>query len=123
MILSAAFKPIFCVDMEIEKLCDKKSKNYVKPTQLFNIGSTLFQRCESTLKLRWSDVENETKFDSVRQKTLVPEVETTSKEQCTTLKQHQNNVDTTLYQLCFNLASTLAKTILNPIGLIMIMDL
>ena len=54
MILLAAFKgmvrPIFCVDMEIEKLCDRKSKNYVKPSQIFNIGSTLFERCESTLK-------------------------------------------------------------------------
>ena len=34
-----------------------------------------------------------------------------------------HNVGTTLIQRCFNLASTLVKTILNPIGLVMIMDL
>ena len=33
-----------------------------------------------------------------------------------------NNVGTTLIQRCFNLASTLVKPILNPIGLVMIVD-
>ena len=46
-------------------------------------------------------------------------VETTLHNVETTL----HNVGTTLIQRCFNLASTLVKTILNPIGLVMIMDL
>ena len=29
----------------------------------FNVGSTLFWRCGSTLKQHWSDIENETKSD------------------------------------------------------------
>ena len=50
--------------------------------------------------------------------------------QCLTLKKRRNNVTqrrnsvgTTFIQRCFNLASTLVKVILNPIGLVMIMDL
>ena len=46
-------------------------------------------------------------------------VETTSHNVETTL----HNIGLTLIQRCFNLASTLVKTILNPIGLVMIMDL
>ena len=34
-----------------------------------------------------------------------------------------HNVDTRLYQPCFNVASTLVRTILNSIGLVMIVDL
>ena len=34
-----------------------------------------------------------------------------------------HNVGTTLIQRCFNLATTLVKVILNPVGLVMIMDL
>ena len=34
-----------------------------------------------------------------------------------------HNVGTTLMQRCFNLALTLVKAILNPIGLVRIMDL
>ena len=51
-------------------------------------------------------------------------------QRCTTLMQRQNNVtqrqnnvDTTFYQRCFNLASTLVKAILNPVRLVMIIDL
>ena len=41
----------------------------------------------------------------------------------TTLKQHRNNVDTILYQPCFNVASTLVRTTSNSIWLVMIIDL
>ena len=34
-----------------------------QPSQHFNVGSTLFQRCGSRLKWGWPDVENETKSD------------------------------------------------------------
>ena len=50
--------------------------------------------------------------------TPVPNVETTLHNVQTTLL----NVGTTLMQRCFNLASTLVKAILNPIGLVMIVD-
>ena len=49
----------------------------------------------------------------------VPDVETTSKQCYTTSKQRY----TTLIQRCFNLALTLVKAILNPIGIVMIMNL
>ena len=51
--------------------------------------------------------------------TSVSDVETTSKQPYTTSKQRC----TKLYQRCFNLAWTLVKAILSPIGLVMIMDL
>ena len=63
------------------------------PSQHFNVGSMLFQRCGSTLKWRWSDVENETKsdigFSTLHNvdTTSVPDVQTTSKQRCTTLVQ------------------------------------
>ena len=41
-------------------------------------------------------------------------------------KNHQktsHNVNTTLYQRCFNVASVLVRTISSPVGLLMIMDL
>ena len=87
-------------------------------SQHFNVGSMLFQRCGSTLKWRWSDVENETKSD-VGFSTL-HNFDTTS---VPGVKQRRSNVGTTLIQRCFNLASTLVKATLNPIGLMMIMDL
>ena len=65
--------------------------------------STLDQHCRSTLKQRWPNVENEAKSD-VGFSTL-------------------HNVDTTLIQRCFNLALMLVKAILNPVGLVMIVDL
>ena len=49
----------------------------------------------------------------------VPDVETTLRNVETTL----HNLGTTLIQRCFNLTSMLVKAILNPIGLVMIMDL
>ena len=69
--------------------------------QHFNVGSTLFQRC----------VENKTKCN-VGFSTL-QNFDTTSVP----------DIDSNLYQRCFNLASTLVKTILNLIGLVMIMDM
>ena len=33
------------------------------PSQHFNVGSTLFQHCGSTLKSRWSEDENDRKSD------------------------------------------------------------
>ena len=50
---------------------------------------------------------------------LVPHVETTVRNVETTL----HNVGTTLIQHCLILASTLVKTILNPIGLVPTIDL
>ena len=85
-------------------------------SQHFNLGLTYFQRCGSILKIRWSDVENETKFD----------VEFSALHKVTV--RHWNNfyktlhnVDTTLYQRCFNVVWMLILAISNPIGLVMIM--
>ena len=51
--------------------------------------------------------------------TSVPDIETTLYNIKTTF----HNVDTKLYQRFFNLAWTLLKAILNPIRLVMIMDM
>ena len=67
--------------------------------------STSDQRCcnVADIEITLSKVENETKSD-VGFSAL-------------------HNVGTTLLQHCFNLAWTLVKAILNPIGLVMIMHL
>ena len=129
----------------------------------FNVGSTLFQRWFTTLKLRWSDVEllagfhtsqptfqrwinvvsmlrinveitliRHWKWNKIRRRIFNVaqpwynvsarrwnNVETTLHNDETTL----HKVGTTLIQRCFNLASTLFKTVLNPFGLVIIMDL
>ena len=65
-------------------------KKHCIPGQHFNIGSTLFQRCGSTLKKHWSGFENETKSDVgismlyyVDTKSM-SDVETTLNQCCTT---------------------------------------
>ena len=64
--------------------------------RIFNVA----QRWYNVSARRWNNVE-----------TTLHNVETTL-----------HNVGTTLIQRCFNLASTLVKPILNPIGLVMIVD-
>ena len=64
--------------------------------QIFNVA----QRWYNVSARRWSNVE-----------TTLQNVETTL-----------HKFGTTLIQLCFNLASTLVKPILNPIGLVMIVE-
>ena len=59
-----------------------------------------------------SDLQHCTNVDTMS----VPNVETRWKQGCTTLVE-------TLIQRCFNPASTLVKAILNPVGLVMVMDL
>ena len=91
--------------------------------------STSDQRCFNVVDQRWNNVDRTLKMkqnptsDFQRWTTLI-------QRQCPTLKQRWNNVETTLHnvgtmliQRCFHLASTLVKIILNPIGLVMIMDL
>ena len=91
----------------------KMSWGHVLLRQYFNIGSTLFQLCGSKLKQRWSDVEYGTKsnvgFSSLHN------VDTTLEQRCTALKQCWKNIDTTLYQVCFNVTSTL-KLYRNQLG-------
>ena len=91
---------------------------------LDNISVTqpTFQRRINVVSTLWI---NETKSD-VGYSTLhdvdtpsVPDVETKWKQRYTTSKQRC----TTLYQRCFNLAWTLVKAILNPVGLVIIKDL
>ena len=83
------------------------------PSQHFNVGSTLV----NVLDQRWNNVKNST-FHNV-DTTSVPDIETTLKQRYTTSKPRC----TTLVQGCFNIVPTLVKAILNPTGLVMIMDL
>ena len=98
-------------------------------SQHFNVGSTLFQRCESTLKKRWSDVENETKCDITFSTlhnvdaTLVSYVETTLNQRCTTSLQRCFSIDMTLSQRWFNVVSTSLKGMRKPIWPLKSMDL
>ena len=99
-----------------QKIYSKVILGSTEPTfqRRINVVSMLWVNVEITL----SNVENETKSD-VGLSTLhnvdtasVPDVETTLQ-----------NVEATLIQRCFNIASILVKAILNPIGLVIIMDL
>ena len=81
------------------------------------------------LKQRWSDVENETKSE-VEFSTSVSSCKTTFNQRCTTsmqpffnFAQCRFNVDVTLSQRCFNVASTSGKAISKPIWLVKSMDL
>ena len=107
-----------------------------KPSQHFNVGSPLFQRCGSTLKQRQSDVENETKSDvgfstlhnvntkSVSEvKSTLHNVNTTVFQRCTTSFQRCFNVDMTLSQRCFNVVSTSVKAISKSIWVVKSMNL
>ena len=91
--------------------------------------STSDQRCFNVVDQRWNNVDPTLKMkqnptsDFQRRTTLI-------QRRCPTLKQRWNNVETTLHnvgtmliQRSLHLASTLIKIILNPIGLVMIMDL
>ena len=86
-----------------------------------NVVSTLWINVEITLIRRWKWNKIQRRIFNVHNvdTTSVLDVETTLHNVETTL----HNVGTTLIQRCFNLASTLVKTILNPVWLVMIMDL
>ena len=101
-----------------------------------NVGSTLFHRWINVVSTLWINVEitliwrwkwNKIRcriFDVAQRWCYVGarrwnNVKTTLHNIETTL----HNVGTTLIQRFFNLASTLVKAILNPIRLVMIMDL
>ena len=102
------------------------------PNHHLKVGSTLFQRCGSRLKYRWSDVENETKseagfsaFYNIDTKSMF-DVKTTLNQRCSALMQPffnvaqrlfnvVFNVDMTLSQLCLNVESTAVKTLSKPI--------
>ena len=91
--------------------------------------STSDQRYFNVVDQRWNNVDPTLKMkqnptsDFQRRTTLI-------QRRCPTLKKRWNNVETTLHnvgkmliQRCLHLASTFVKNILNPIGLVMIMDL
>ena len=104
---------------------DFVSKKCLINSRHFNVGSTLWTNVEITLNRRW-------KWNKIRRRIFNVaqcwynvsarswnNVETTLNNVETTL----HNVGLTLIQCCYNLASTLVKAILNPVGLVMIMDL
>ena len=79
------------------------------------------QRCFNVVDQRWNNVDSTLKMKQNPMSDF---------QRRTTLIQRRNNVETAfhnvgtmLIQRCFYLASTLVKIILNPIGLVMIMDL
>ena len=90
-----------------------------------NVVSTLWINVKITLIRRWKWNKIRRRIFNVVQRWYNVgarrwnDVETTLHNVKTTL----HNVDTKLYQRCFNLAWTLVKAILKPIGLVMIMDL
>ena len=89
-----------------------------------DVVSTFWINVEITLTQRWKWNKIRRRIFNVAQRWYNVSarrwnnVETTLHNVETTL----HNVGTTLIQRCFNLASTLVKPILNPIGLVMIVD-
>ena len=94
--------------------------------------STSDQRFFNFVDQRWNNVDTTLKMkqnptsDFQRCTTWIQRESPTMKKRRTALHNVQTtlpNVGTTLVQRCFNLASTLVKAILNPIGLVMVMVL
>ena len=77
----------------------------------------LFQHCGLTLIRRWKWNKIWRQIFTVAQRSYKVNARRWNNVE-TTL----HNVHTTLYRCCFNVASTLVRTISNPIGLVMIMD-
>ena len=92
-----------------------KNKKY-----LILISQPIFQRrinVEITLIRRWKWNKIWRRIFNVAQRWY-----NVSARRWNNVKTTLHNVGTTLIQRCFNLASTLVKPILNPIGLVMIVD-
>ena len=94
-----------------------------------NVGSTLFHRWINVVSTLWINVEITLiwrwKWNKIRRRifNVAQRWYNVSARRWNNVETTLHNVGTTLIQRCFNLASTLVKTILNPIGLVMIMDL
>ena len=103
----------------------------LRPAQIYVYPASIptsDQRCFNVVDQRWNNVDSTLKIKQ-NPTSVFQRCTTLIQCQCPTLKQRrknvtqrQNNTGTTLKQRCFNLVSTLIKTILNPIGLVMIMD-
>ena len=80
------------------------------------------QRCFNVVDQRWNNVDATLKMkqnstsDFQRCLTFI-------QRRCPTLKQRWNNFDTTLSRHCFDVGSTLVKTISKPVGLVISTDL
>ena len=94
-------------------LLEPEKVNYTQPTfqRWINVVSTLWINVEKTLIWRW-------KWNKIRRRIFH-----VAQRWYNVSARRWNNAGTTLIQCCFNLVSTLVKTIFNPVGLVMIMDL
>ena len=95
------------------------SKYAIRPTfqRLINVIWTLWINVEITLIRRWIWNKIRGRIFNVAQRWY-----NVSARRWNNVETTLHNVGTTLIQRCFNLASTLVKAILNPIGLVMIVD-
>ena len=84
--------------------------NSDKSHDFVDFVSTLWITVEITLVRRW-------KWNKIRRRIF-----NVAQRWYNVSARRWNNVETTLIQRCFNLVSTLVKPILNPIGLVMIVD-
>ena len=91
-------------DQRFFNVVDQRGNNVDPTLKTKENPTSYFQRCTTLIQRQCPTLNN---------------VETTLHNVETTL----HNVDTTLIQSFFNLATTLVKAILNPIGLVTIMDL
>ena len=119
------FESRCCHKINIKNFLDPRQESS-QPTfqRRINVVSTLWINVKITLIRRWKWNKIRRRIFNVAQRWYNVSarrwnnVETTLHNVETTL----HNVGTTLIQRCFNLASTLVKPILNPIGLVMIVD-
>ena len=100
-------------------LVDNPANILTSDQRCFNLVDQCWNNVDPTLKMK----QNPTS-DFQRSATLIQRQSPKLKQRWNNVTQRRSNVGTKLIQRCFNLASTLVKTILNPVGLVvMIMNL
>ena len=102
----------------------KKSTSVLLYTIIPANISTSDQRCFEVVDQRWNNVDPTLKMkqNPMSDFQLAQRWYNVSAWHWNNVETTLHNVGTTMIQRCFNLASTLVKAILNPIGLVMIGD-
>ena len=111
----------------MQRLCDVLSLSVPsQPTfqRQINVVSTMWINVKITLIRRWKWNKIWRRIFNVAKRWYNVSARRWNNIETTlhNLEIMKHNVTTTLIQRCFNLASTLVKPILNPIGLVMIVD-
>ena len=124
----SAFFFSFCITRTSLYLV-KQAKASLKFSWRSRLTQPVFQRPINVVSMLWINVEitliRRWKWNKIWRRifNVAQRWNNVSARRWNNVETTLHNVETTLIQRCFTLASTLVKTILNPIGLVMIMDL